>query len=167
MTGVNTYADNCQLLQANKQFIRLCVLQVNLIYRLTNIISFIFQQKIKLMTTQQVAERLTELCRKGEFDTAYKELFADDAVSIEPEAGHGFEKETHGLDNLLKKAAQFGAMVQEVHGVEISEPIVSASTFAIHFAMDVTMKGQPRSTMSELCLYKLKDGKIISEEFFM
>jgi len=119
------------------------------------------------MTTQQVANRLAELCRKGEFDTAYKELFADNAASIEPEGMHGFEKETHGLDNLFKKSAQFGQMVEAVHSVEISDPIVVASTFALKLTMDATMKGQPRGTMTEICLYKLKDGKIISEEFFM
>jgi hypothetical protein len=29
------------------------------------------------------------------------------------------------------------------------------------------MKGQQRSTMSEICVYKVKEGKIISEQFFM
>jgi hypothetical protein len=32
--------------------------------------------------------------------------------------------------------------------------------------MDVTMKGRPRETMSELWVYKVKDGKIVSEQFF-
>jgi len=119
------------------------------------------------MTTQEIADRLVELCRTGQFEQAYTELFADDAVSIEPEAMGGFEKETKGLDNLHKKAQQFGKMTEEVHGVEISEPIVAANSFAIKLVLDATMKGRERSTMSEICLYKLKDGKIISEEFFM
>ena len=36
------------------------------------------------MSTQQIAARLAELCRQGEFEAAQKELFAKDAVSIEP-----------------------------------------------------------------------------------
>jgi len=36
------------------------------------------------MTTVDIANRLVELCRKGDFETALKQLFADDAVSIEP-----------------------------------------------------------------------------------
>jgi len=36
------------------------------------------------MNTTKVAERLAELCRKGEFETAQKELFAELVVSIEP-----------------------------------------------------------------------------------
>ena len=35
------------------------------------------------MTTQQIANRLVELCRKGDWKTVQNELFAKDAVSIE------------------------------------------------------------------------------------
>ena len=117
------------------------------------------------MTTQEIATRLVELCREGKFEEAYKELFADDAVSIEPEAMGGFEKETKGLDNLFKKAQQFNDMVEEFHGVTISDPVVAGNSFATALELDATMKGRGRSTMSEICLYKVKDGKIISEEF--
>ena len=68
---------------------------------------------------------------------------------------------------MFKKAQQFNDMLEEFHGVTISEPIVVANSFALKLDLDATMKGRGRSTMSEICLYKLKDGKIISEEFFM
>jgi hypothetical protein len=29
------------------------------------------------------------------------------------------------------------------------------------------MKGRERESMSELCVYTVKDGKIVSEQFFM
>lgn len=32
--------------------------------------------------------------------------------------------------------------------------------------MDVTMKGQGREVMSELCVYEVKNGKVISEQFY-
>jgi hypothetical protein len=32
--------------------------------------------------------------------------------------------------------------------------------------MDVTMKGQGRMQMTELCVYVVKDGKIVSEQFY-
>ncbi|MEM7382685.1 MAG: SnoaL-like domain-containing protein [Bacteroidota bacterium] len=32
--------------------------------------------------------------------------------------------------------------------------------------MDVTFKGAPRTKMSEICLYKVENGKIVWEEFF-
>jgi len=29
------------------------------------------------------------------------------------------------------------------------------------------MKGRPRANFEELCVYQVKDGKIVSEQFFM
>src|SRR6185437_15402958 len=55
------------------------------------------------MNPQQIASRLAELCRQGQFEAAQKELFADDAVSIEPEANEGFPKETKGLKAIINK----------------------------------------------------------------
>lgn len=119
------------------------------------------------MTTVDVANRLVELCRKGDFEAAQKELFADDAVSIEPHATPDFEKETKGLDGILEKGKKWGEMVEEAHGCEVSEPLLSPSSFAVTMKMDVTMKGGQRMDMTELCIYHVKDGKIVSEQFFM
>ena len=119
------------------------------------------------MTTKEIAHRLAELCKKGDFETAHKELFAEDAVSIEPYAGMGFEKEVKGLPALKAKSDLWNSMVEEYHGTEISEPIIAPNSFALTMSMDVTMKGRGRATMAEICLYKIKDGKIISEEFIM
>ena len=37
------------------------------------------------MTTQEVANRLIEMCRKGQILEAQQELFADNVTSTEPE----------------------------------------------------------------------------------
>ncbi|MDQ2718149.1 MAG: nuclear transport factor 2 family protein [Bacteroidota bacterium] len=118
------------------------------------------------MTTQQIADRLAELCNQGDFEKAQKELFADDAVSIEPESGGGFDKETKGLPAILEKGKQFANMVEEFHGCKASDPIVAGKAISLSIDMDATMKGKERSTMSEICVYRVKDGKIISEQFF-
>jgi len=44
------------------------------------------------MTTEQIAARLAELCRQGQFEDAQKELYAENAVSIEPEGMPDFPK---------------------------------------------------------------------------
>ena len=119
------------------------------------------------MTTNQIAVRLKELCEKGEFETALTELFAEDALSIEPYAAMGFEKETKGLPAIRKKGELWNTMVEAYHSSKISDPIVAENSFALTMSMEVTMKGKGRSTMTEICLYKLKNGKIISEEFIM
>ncbi len=119
------------------------------------------------MTTQQIANRLVELCREGEFEKAQKELFSEDAISIEPEASAGFEKETKGLNAILEKGHLWSQMVEETHGGSVSEPLIAGNAFAVDLVMDITMKGKGRSKMTELCVYQVKDGKIASEQFFM
>lgn len=119
------------------------------------------------MTTKEIATRLIEVCRKGDFETAQKELFADDAVSKEPYATPEFEAETKGLKAILKKGEKWAEMVQETHGITVSEPLIASNSFAVTMRMEITMKKGGRMDMTELCVYVVKDGKIISEEFFV
>ncbi|HXB30007.1 MAG TPA: nuclear transport factor 2 family protein [Puia sp.] len=121
----------------------------------------------KTMTTKEIAKKLKKYCEQGKFEEAQKELFAKDAVSIEPMAGGGFDKETRGLDAILKKGEKWQEMVSATHSMEISEPTIAGNTFSLSMRMDVTMKDRGRTDMTELCVYQVKDGKIISEQFFM
>jgi hypothetical protein len=119
------------------------------------------------MATQEIADRLVTLCRKGEFEAAQKELFAPDAVSIEPEATPDFAKETKGLKAIIEKGHKITSMVEEIHSMALSEPLVAGSAFACTLQMDATMKGRGRVNMSEICVYETEDGKIVSERFHM
>ena len=119
------------------------------------------------MTTTEIANRLVELCSKGDFENAQKELFADDAVSIEPHASPAFEKETKGLDAILEKGHKWSSMVEEYHEMKVSQPLVGENSFAATMFMSVTMKDMGRTDMTELCVYNVKDGKIVSEQFLM
>jgi len=116
------------------------------------------------MTVQEVANRLVELCRQGQNSQAYDEIFSDDAIALEPE---GFpNREVKGLDALRAKSKQFGEMLEEMHSMEISDPIVADNFFSCTMKMDVTYKGQGRQKMEEVCVYEVKDGKIVKEQFF-
>jgi len=119
------------------------------------------------MTTQEIASRLAALCAQGEFETAQKELYAEDAVSIEPFATPGFEKETNGLPAIIEKGHRFQADVEETFGITVSTPIVAGNSFAMTLTMDMTMKEHGRTQMSEICVYVVKDGKVVTEQFFM
>ena len=119
------------------------------------------------MKTEEIAQRLVALCREAKWETAQREFFADDAVSIEPQEGPVFAKETRGLKAIIEKGHQFDAMVEKLHAIGVSDPLVAPSSFACTMSLDVTMKGQPRMQMSELCVYRVKDGKIVAEEFHM
>src|SRR6266487_702209 len=114
------------------------------------------------MTTQQIADRLIERCRKGAWETAQKELYADDAMSTETYATPKFEKETKGLKAIIEKGDKFQSMVEKLHGLTVSDPLVAVNAFACTLTIDITVKGQPRATWVELCVYQVKDGKIIS-----
>ncbi len=119
------------------------------------------------MTTQQIADKLYEFCQKGEFEKAQKELFSKDAVSIEPFGTPAFEKETKGLDAILEKGKKWGSMVEAFHGTSVSQPIVAGNAIAMAISLDATMKGREREKHSEIAIYQTKDGKVVSEEFFM
>jgi len=120
-----------------------------------------------MLSTQQIASRLADLVSKGEFEAAQKELFADDAVSIEPQATEHFAKETKGLQAIIEKGHQWESMVEQIHSCSTSTPPVAGNAIAMTLAMDVTMKGRGRMQLSEICAYEVKDGKIASERFFM
>ena len=119
------------------------------------------------MTTQEIAARLVELCRQGKYEEAQKELYADDAVSLEPCESPGFPQETRGLPAILEKGQNFMSMIEEMHGGSVGDPIVAGSSFACTMSLDVKMKGQDRMNMSELCVYLVKDGKVATEQFHM
>ena len=119
------------------------------------------------MSTKEIAKRLADLCRKGDFTAAQKELFSENALSIEPEATPAFQKETKGLNAIIEKGKKWSSMVEKTNKMEVSEPLVGNNSFALTIHMDVVMKERGPMDISELCVYQVKDGKIISEQFFM
>jgi len=116
------------------------------------------------MTTQEIATRLVDLCRKGEFETGYKELYSPDCVSIEPE---GAQMEVcNGLEEMAAKGKMWNESMEEFHGSSVGEPIVADHHFSMTMTMDATFKERGREKMNELCVYEVKDGKIVKEQFF-
>jgi hypothetical protein len=119
------------------------------------------------MSTETVAKRLIALCRHGRFEEAQHELYAKDAVSIEPEASaQGPLGNVKGLDAILEKGKRFQEAVTEMHGVEVSDPLVAGNWFSIVMTLDATMKEYGRISMCEICVYHVKDEKIVHEQFF-
>ncbi|MBQ4822567.1 SnoaL-like domain-containing protein [Aquimarina sp. MMG016] len=116
------------------------------------------------MNTQQVADRLVELCRLGENMQALNELYDTNVVSKEMP---GYPTELcKGKDEVLKKSQDWFASVEEFHGSEISDPIVAGDHFSCKMKMDCTFKGQGRMEMEEVCVYTVNNGKITEEQFF-
>ena len=119
------------------------------------------------MTTEQIAKRLVELCRRGEFSQSQEELFAQNAVSIEPEGMQtGPLGNAEGMDAIRRKGKAFEGSVEQIHGVTVSDPIVAGDFFSIAMGFDATWKQGGRRSMEEICLFEVRDGKIVREQFF-
>lgn len=117
------------------------------------------------MTVQEIANRLVELCQKGDYDTAYSELFAPDAWSIEPEGVPNGK--AHGVEAIKERGKQFNAMIQEMHSGYFGEATVAGNYFSVAMGMEVTFKGAPAPTkMDEIVVYEVQNGKIVKEQFF-
>jgi len=118
----------------------------------------------KTMTTQEVANRLVELCRKGQVLEAQQELFSDDVTSQEP--AHAPNPFAKGKEAVLAKGKQFASMIEERHSAYFSDPIVGGNYFSIVCKLDATLKGMGRMQWDEICIFGVKDGKVNSEQFF-
>lgn len=116
------------------------------------------------MNTQEVADRLVQLCREGKHTDAIDELYADNVVSKEPK---GSQMEfTEGKQAVKNKTIQWEQSVEEIHNASCSDPIVADRHFAIVMDIDATYKEHGRMPMSEICVYQVVGGKIVADEFF-
>ena len=116
------------------------------------------------MTTQEVANRLVELCRQGQYVQAQQELYGDGIKSYEPEEAGWPAAE--GREAVQAKTEQWQQSVEEVHSASVSDPIVAGNHFAVTMINDVTFKERGRAEMKGVCVYEVQDGKIVKENFF-
>ena len=117
------------------------------------------------MTTQEVANRLVELCREGKYEQTVKELYSPDIVSVEAEGTPN--RIVKGLDEIARKGIKFESMLEKVNTSVITDPIVADNFFSCAMLMNVQMKGVPVAIdMDEICVYTVNNGKIVREEFF-
>ncbi|MCP3929820.1 MAG: nuclear transport factor 2 family protein [Bacteroidetes bacterium] len=116
------------------------------------------------MTTQEVADKLVQLCRAGKHMQAYDELYNENAVSHEPYQSS--MPLTRGLDALREKTQYFFSTVDTMHENEVSDPLVAGNFFSITMGMKFTSKEGKVVEMGEVCVYEVNDGKIVKEQFF-
>lgn len=116
------------------------------------------------MNTQQVANRLVELCRKGENMKAIEELYDTNIVSHEM-PGMPNEK-IEGKEAVIQKSVAWNDGIQDFHSSAISDPVIAGDHFTCKMTFDCTFKEQGRVQMEELSTYKVANGKIVNEQFF-
>jgi ketosteroid isomerase-like protein len=117
------------------------------------------------MNTEEVATKLVEYCRKGEWMQAVNDLYAKDIVSVEPREMENMPVEMRGIDQVRGKT-EWWEKSFEVHSAKVGGPFVARDTFVVQFDLDATDKASnKRMQMSEVGIYKVKDGKVAREEF--
>ncbi|PYK22450.1 MAG: nuclear transport factor 2 family protein, partial [Verrucomicrobia bacterium] len=105
------------------------------------------------MNTEEVATKLVEFCRKGEWMKAIDELYGKDIVSVEPRAMENMPAEMRGIDQVRGKT-EWWEKNMEVHSAKVGGPFVARDTFVVQFDVDVTDKGsKKRMQMSEAGIY--------------
>ena len=120
----------------------------------------------RLNDIAKVAQRLVELCREGKYEQAQEELYAADAVSIEGDGQPGTPGYVSGLDAIRAKGKQWADNLVEIHGGSVSEPVIADGWFSVAMGLDATYKDMGRVAMKEICVYQVRDGKIVREQFF-
>ncbi len=118
-----------------------------------------------VMTTEEVAAKYNELAQQEKWFDIQDLFFTDDIKSIEPPHSPYF-KNAEGRAAVRKKGEDFVSKVETVHEAHTSEPVVGGNYFAVGRNVDATVQGFGRVRIDQVMLYEVKDGKIISEQFF-
>jgi len=114
------------------------------------------------MTTEELVKRLVELVHEGKNLQAEEELYASDVLSVEQ---NGYS--ATGLESIMAKTKSAIDGIETLHGGGITEVFIGKDNFLLTYEMDVTPKGGERMNMKEYGFYKVKDGKVTEEYFFM
>ena len=138
--------------------------QTNLLFNAKPIV--MSSVETKAPSTAEIAARLHELCSVGQFETAQREFFSTDVISIEVPDAAGVRQETKGLDAVTVKREQFQDAVASVQGLKTSAPLVQGNSIAFEFQLDFTLKNGGPQRLAEIILYVVKDGKVVLEQFF-
>ena len=117
------------------------------------------------MTTREVAARFNELAMQEKWFEIQDELFAENVSSIDPPNSPYFGY-AEGKASVRKKGEEFVKKIQDFHGASTTEPVVGGNYFAVGREMDITVEGFGRIQINEIMMYEVKDGSIVSEQFF-
>ena len=117
------------------------------------------------MNTEEVANKLVELCRENAWMKAIDTLYDKDIVSVEARGMDGESPEKRGIDQVRGKT-EWWLQNMEMHSVKVSGPFVAHDHFVVQYDIDVTNKAsKERMQMSEVGVYTVKKGKVLREEF--
>lgn len=117
------------------------------------------------MTTQEIAQKLRDAVEATDLELIGSELFSEKIESIEP----AFVPMPHakGIDEVKEKWGMFGGAIKELHSKAVNEEvIVQGNIIVLGMSFDYTNINDERIQQDELVIYKVEDGKVVSEEFY-
>ena len=117
------------------------------------------------MNTQEIANKLVELCRAGNYQEAHNTLYDNNVLSVEMDESMG-PREVKGIDAVHQKGASWAQMFNGPATSWCDDAIVSGNSFACRMGFSGT--GHDGNTIAgeEIAVYVTKDGKIIEERFY-
>ena len=118
-----------------------------------------------VMTTKEVASRFNELAKQEKWFEIQDELFSDNVRSIDPQDSPYFGY-AEGKAAVRKKGEEFVKKIEAAHRRYTTDPVVAGNHFAVGREVDITVNRIGRIQINQVMLYEVKDGKIISEQFF-
>ena len=121
--------------------------------------------KKKAYTPHEVAARFNELARQEKWFEIQDELFSDDVKSVEPMNSQWFEN-AEGKANVRKKGEDWVKRIEAVHRTHTTEAVVGGNYFAVGREVDITVQGLGRIQSNQVMLYEVRNGQIVSEQFF-
>ena len=114
------------------------------------------------MTTRAIADAFTAALREGKGEE--RRFWSDAIVSLE--AMDGPMARCEGREAVTAKGDWWMAN-HEVHGFTVEGPFIHGDQFGLRFTMDVTRKADSvRESMTEIGLYTVANGAIITDRFF-
>jgi ketosteroid isomerase-like protein len=119
----------------------------------------------QVMTTEEVAYRFNELARQEKWFEIQEELFSDNVKSIDPQNSPYFGY-AEGKATVRKKGEEFVKKIEAVHKRYTTEPVVAGNHFAVGREVDITTQEFGRIQINEVMLYEVRNGEIVSEQFF-
>jgi hypothetical protein len=118
-----------------------------------------------VMTTQEVAARFHALAQQEKWFEIQDEFFSDDVKSIDP-AGSPYFRYAEGKAAVRKKGEDFVKNIEAVHRAATTTPLVCGNHFCVGRELDITVTSHGRIQINEIMMYEVKDGRIVSEQFF-
>jgi limonene-1,2-epoxide hydrolase len=124
------------------------------------------ETKDKVMGIKEIAGNFVHWRNNDDAARLRRELYSPDIESIEDWNTTEVGRVT-GMEGLKKKGESLRRDF-EVHDIKASGPLVGDNWFSIKFEIDTTdKKSGERSVLSEIGVYKVENGKIVREHYFM